>query len=163
MSLTSIGWLFTLGVLLHNTEEALGLPAWSLHAGKWHSPVGPREFRFAVVVLSSLLVIFALAASLAADGSVSVYLMAGYVLAMVLNVFMPHVLATVFMRRYMPGTITALVLNLPLGLLYLSRSLSENRIELHVLYWSGPVVVLGILASIPFLFHLGRKWFAAPV
>jgi len=89
--------------------------------------------------------------------------MAGYVLAMVLNVFMPHVLATVFMRRYMPGTITALVFNLPLGLLYLNRALSENRIEWHILYWAGPLVVLGILALIPFLFFLGRKWFAAPV
>jgi len=162
MSLTSIGWLFTLGVLLHNTEEALRLPAWSLHAGRWHPPVGPREFNFALVVLSALLVIFALVSSSAGSGSVSAYLMAGYVLAMVLNAFMPHVLATVLMRRYMPGTATAIIFNLPLGLLYLRRSLSENRIELHVFYWAGPVVVLGILALIPFLFFLGRKCFAAP-
>lgn len=161
MSLTSIGWLFTVGVLAHNTEEALRLPAWSLHAGKWHARVGPREFRFAVILLSALLIILALASSFTADGSVCAYLMAGYVIAMVLNVFMPHVLATVFMRRYMPGTGTALVFNLPLGLLYLSRALSESRIELHILYWAGPMVVLGILASIPVLLFLGRKWFAA--
>jgi len=163
MSLTSIGWLFTVGVLIHNTEEALRLPAWSLHTGKWYAPVDPREFRFAVVALSALLVIFALSSSFTAAGSASSYLMAGYVLAMVLNVFIPHVIATVCMWRYMPGTATALVFNLPLGLMYLSRALSENQIELHVFCWIGPIVVLGIMASIPVLFLLGRKLFAAPV
>lgn len=163
MSLTSIGWLFTVGVLIHNTEEALRLPAWSVHAGKWHPPVGPCEFRFTVVVLSVLLVIFALSSSLAVAGSASAYLMAGYVLAMVLNVFIPHVVATVFMRSYMPGTATALVFNLPLGLIYLSRALSENRIELHVFYWVGPIVVLSIFTFIPILFFLGRKLFATTV
>jgi hypothetical protein len=162
MSLTLIGWLFTVGVLVHNTEEALRLPAWSLHAGKWHAPVGPREFRFALSILSALLIIFSLASSFSSDGSVSAYLMAGYVLAMVLNVFIPHVLATVFMRRYMPGTATAIILNLPFGLLYLSHAFSERRIELHVFYWAGPVVVVGILASIPILFFWGRKWLAVP-
>jgi hypothetical protein len=157
MSLTLVGWLFTVGVLIHNAEEALRLPAWSIHAGKWHAPVGPRDFSFAISILSALLIIFSLASSFSADDSISAYLMAGYVLAMVLNVFIPHVFATVFMRRYMPGTATALVFNLPLGLLYLSRALSERRIELHVFYWAGPLVVVGILASIPVLFFLGRK------
>jgi hypothetical protein len=161
MSLTLIGWLFVVGALVHNIEEALRFPAWSLRAGRWHAPVGPREFRFAVVVLSALLLVLALASSSSADGSVSAYLMAGYVLALVLNVPVPHVLATVFTRRYMPGTATAVVFNLPLGLLYLSRAFSEGRIELHVFCWSGPIVVAGIAASIPILFFLGRKWFPA--
>lgn len=159
MSLELIGWLFTIGVLIHNTEEALWLPDWSLHSGKWHPPVGPREFRFAVFVLSLVLVIFSLLSSLNPAGSISAHLMAGYVLAMVLNVFFPHVLATVFMRRYMPGTASALLFNLPLGLIYLSRALSEHRIELHVFYWAGPVIVVGILSLIPVLFFVGREWF----
>ena len=107
MSLVAIGWLFTFGVLAHNTEEALHLPAWSAHAGKWHARVDAAEFRFAVAALSVLLVVVAAAASLASAGSVSAYLMAGYVLAMVLNVLMPHVLVTVVMRKYMPGTARA--------------------------------------------------------
>lgn len=87
MSLEFIGWLFTIGVLILNTEEALWLPAWSEHSGKWHPAVGQREFRFAVIVLSVLLVIFCLSSSLNPAGSISAYLMAGYVLAMVLNDF----------------------------------------------------------------------------
>ena len=102
MSLTTLGWLFTLGVLTHNTEEALHLPAWSVRAGRWHAPVGKTEFRFAVAALSALL------------------------------------------------------LNLPLGALYLGRALSERTIELGVFVWSGPLTALAIVASIPILFWLGR-------
>ena len=162
MSLAIIGWLFTAGVLVHNAEEAWRLPAWSLSAGRWHPPVGPRAFRFAVAVLSVLLVLFALMASFSEAGSIGAYLMAGYVLAMVLNVFFPHVLATVVLRRYMPGTATALIFNLPLGLWYLNRALAEDRIAGSVFVWAGPAVTAGILALIPVLFFLGRRWFAEP-
>ena len=83
--------------------------------------------------------------------------MAGYVLAMVLNVFAPHLFATVLMRRYMPGTATAVLLNLPLGWLYLRQILMEHRIELRVFFWAGPLTVLAILALIPVLLALGRR------
>jgi len=157
MPLAAIGWLFTLGVLAHNAEEALWLPAWSAGAGRWHAKVGVAEFRFAVAALSALLVLFAAAASLCEAQSAASYLMAGYVLAMVLNVAVPHVLASVFLRDYMPGTATALLLNLPLGTLYLVRALAERNIEASVFALSGPLVVLTIVASIPLLFALGRK------
>ena len=48
------------------------------------------------------------------------YALAGYALAMLLNVFVPHVLATLALRQYAPGTATALLFNLPVcgALLY---------------------------------------------
>ena len=159
MQLTSIGWMFTLGVLAHNTEEAVYLPAWSVQAGKWYAPVSNHVFRFAVLLLSGLFILITATATFSPAGSVGAYLMAGYVLAMLLNVFMPHLMATVFMCRYMPGTATAVVLNLPLGLFYLHQVLFEARIDLHVFFWAGPLVVLAILATIPALFALGRKLF----
>src|ERR1700724_1952658 len=109
MPLILIGWLFTLGVLLHNAEEALYLPAWSAGAGRWYKAIPPREFRFAAAVLSAIFIGITAAASLSSSGSTAAYVMAGYALAMVLNAFVPHVLATLLMRRYMPGTATALL------------------------------------------------------
>jgi len=76
---------------------------------------------------------------------------------MVLNVFAPHIVATVAMRTYMPGTATAVLLNLPLGCLFLGRALSENYIQLDTFAWSAPLVVLSIVASIPILFRVGRR------
>jgi hypothetical protein len=49
MRFRMLQWLFPLVVTLHNTEEAIWLPAWSQHAGTWHVPVGPGEFRFAAL------------------------------------------------------------------------------------------------------------------
>jgi hypothetical protein len=153
----TIGWVFTLGVLVHNLEEALYLPAWSADAGRWYRPIGAREFRFAIGVFSAAILVLTAAASIFPARSLGAYLMAGYVLAMVLNVFAPHLFATVLMRRYMPGTATAVLLNLPLGWLYLRQILMEHRIELRVFFWAGPSAVLAILALILVLLALGRR------
>lgn len=83
--------------------------------------------------------------------------MAGYALAMVLNVFVPHLAATVLTRRYMSGTGTAVCLNLPLGLLYLHQAVASRSIGLSTFCWTGPLVVLGMAALLPGLFAVGRK------
>lgn len=132
------------------------LPAWSEAAGRWHAPVGAAGFRFAVAVLSLLLVVAAAAASISGAGSVAAYAMAGYTLAMVLNVVFPHLLVSLFQRRYMPGTATGLLCNLPLGTLYLIRAISDRQVDPGVFAWAGPLVVAGIGGSIPFLFAAGR-------
>lgn len=157
MTLADIGWLFTVGVLVHNAEEALWLPAWSVNAGRWHAPVGAGEFRFAVGALSAMVVVTAFVAPFSPDGGVPVYLMAGWALAMVLNVVFPHLLASVVMRKYMPGTATALLFNLPIGSLYLFTALSGHHVARETLAWAGPLIVAAIAGSIPLLFLLGRK------
>ena len=155
MSLAALGWLFTCGVLVHNAEEALWLPAWSTRAMRWYRPVPAPVFRFAAAVLSLAFLVVTLAATLSPACSVAAYLMAGYALALLLNVLVPHALATVALRRYMPGTATAVLLNLPLSLLYLRQALAQRFIELQVFRWAGPLVVAGVLVAMPMLFALG--------
>lgn len=156
MSLAFMGWMFTIGVLLHNAEEAMFLPSWSTRAGKWYPPVSAVAFRVAVGVLSAIFIAITVASSLSPARSIGAYLMAGYVLAMVLNVFLPHVSAPIFTRKYMPGTATGLFLNLPLGALYLQQAFSTKRVVLPTFYWAGPLVVLAVLALVPALLGLGR-------
>jgi hypothetical protein len=62
----------------------------------------------------------------------------------------------------MPGTATALLFNLPFGVLYMRHAFLEKNIELHVFYWAGPLEVLSILASIPVLIAFGRKIYPVP-
>lgn len=157
MSLDTIGWLFTLGVLAHNAEEALWLPGWSAYAGRWHTPVGAGEFRFAVGVLSLCFASAALGASMTGPGSAMAYLMAGCVLTMVLNAVFPHLLATLLTRTYMPGTASAALFNLPLGTLYLARAFTERRIDQDVFIWTAPLTVIAIAGSLPLLFSMGRN------
>lgn len=157
MSLALLGWVFTLGALAHNAEEARWLPTWSLQAGRWHAPVAAPVFRVAALALSILFVAVTLAATFADAGSLAAYLMAGYVLAMVLNAIVPHALLSMRARRYMPGTATGLLFNLPLGLLYLRQALQEQAIAWQHFRWAGPLVVLAMLALLPTLFALGRR------
>ncbi|MGP0093179.1 MAG: HXXEE domain-containing protein [Xanthobacteraceae bacterium] len=158
MTFEMIAWLFVLSVFAHNFEEAIWLPAWSRSAGRWHVAVTNREFRFAVAVLTALAAIAASLVTLQGKGSVGAYLVSGYALAMLLNVFFPHLLATLALRRYTPGATTAVLVILPVTTILIWRALSENYIELHRFLVIGPAVVIGILISIPMLFWLGRKF-----
>lgn len=148
---------FVVAVALHNLEEALWLPAWSRHAGRWHRPVGDFEFRFAVVVLTIVAAAVAVLAVRQGPGSVGAYLLTGYALAMLANVVAPHVAATVLLRRYMPGTATALALNLPATAALLATAFSEGWISGPVFAFAGPGVALALALSIPPLFGIGRR------
>ena len=153
----TLTWLFVLAVAVHNLEEAVWLPAWSQHAGRWHYPVGAPEFRFAVVVLTAAAVGAALLAHAGGKGSIGAYLISGYALAMLLNVVFPHVLASLILRKYVPGTLTALLLNLPACALLLEQALREHYVEVRVFLWTGPLIVLAIVGAIPLVFAVGRR------
>jgi hypothetical protein len=157
MSLSVLGWLFALGVVIHNTEEALFLPAWSVRAGHWPRAVTAVAFRFAVTVLSAAVLLAAWFASSGGSQSLGAYILAVYALAMVLNVFIPHVAASVALRSYAPGTGTALLFNLPLGGWLIYRYLADGYVKPSVFLISGPVTVLVIVAAIPLLFYVGKK------
>jgi hypothetical protein len=157
VSLSLLGWLFAFGVVVHNAEEALLLPSWSERAGRWHPRVASKEFRFAVAVLSVVVLLAAALASIGGPRSFGAYFVAGCALAMALNVVIPHLAATIALRTYAPGTATALLLNLPLGGWLVYRSLLEGYVEPTLFAVTGPLTVLSIVASIPLLFAAGRK------
>ena len=156
MSWFDLGWFFALSVTIHNIEEALYLPRWSKRAGRWHSRVSAFEFRFAVFVLTAVAYGVVFLARAGGTGSVGAYLLAGYALAMLLNVFFPHLLATLGLRRYCPGLITALFLNLPVCLLILYTGFRDGHIAWGKFLWYGPACVAGLLLAIPVLFMAGR-------
>ncbi len=152
---------FVIAVVLHNSEEAALLPAWSAHAGRWHPKVGPAEFRFAVSVLTALLVGLAVLAFAAGPRSVVAYVFFGYVFAMAANAVVPHALASVMLGEYMPGTATGVLLNLPLGVVLLVRAVSEGWVSVTGMVIAGPAVAIALVVAIPGLFKAGRQLFRA--
>jgi hypothetical protein len=154
VSFSHLAWAFVAAVAIHNLEEALYLPSWSRSAGTFHPAVGATEFRFAVL---GLMLLAAFCAAGAAAGSVTAtYLTCGYALAMAVNAFVPHAAATVALRRYMPGTLTGLALNLPIGSWLIYDALREGLINAATFLWAAPLVMLFIAAIIPLLFMVGR-------
>lgn len=157
MNFVSLSWAFAVAVTIHNLEEALFLPRWSREAGRWHPPVGVGEFRFAVAILTLFAFAAACWAAFGPPGGVGAYLVSGYALAMALNVIFPHLAATVAMRRYVPGTVTAVSLILPTTTLLLHQALAQGYIELSLFVYVGPGITVGIVLSIPLLFMVGRR------
>jgi hypothetical protein len=159
MNFVRLSILFALAVTLHNLEEAVLLPAWSQSAGLWHPPIGAPEFRFTVTILTLLAYAAVYFAVTRGRESLGAYLLSGYALAMLLNAFFPHVIATAVMRRYAPGTLTAVLLNLPVTFLLLRQGFKEQYIHARRFIRIAPLVILGLLASIPALFFIGRILF----
>jgi hypothetical protein len=147
---------FCAAVTAHNLEEALFLPAWSKAAARFHAPVGAFEFRFAVAALT--LAAYACAAMAAAGSTLGVYLVCGYALAMAANAFVPHLAATVALRRYAPGTATGVLLNLPIGVGLIAAAASEGRIAWPTFVWAGQMTMVALVAAIRPLLALGRAW-----
>jgi hypothetical protein len=154
MDFETLAWIFAGAVSLHNLEEALLSPDWSRSAGRWRVPAGDFEFRFAVLVLAVLA--FACAWATSIHNAVGAYAICGYALAMLINAFVPHAAATLILQRYTPGTATALCLILPSAILLLRQALIEQRIELSLFLWTGPLTSLALAFSIPVLFNIGR-------
>jgi len=114
MTFRGLEWLFPLVVSLHNAEEAIAFPGWSGGFGRrWHGSVTPGVFRFAAAVLSLLAIAVTWMSVISGRQTVWTYLAFGYIAAMLVNVLVPHVAATIALRRYVPGVATAVLLNLP--------------------------------------------------
>ncbi len=108
-------------------------------------------------MLSAAQVAIVAAASYGGAASPAAYALSGYALAMFLNVLVPHTMTSIALGRYMPGTTTVVLFNLPLGCIFLTRAVAERYVRLSVFAWVGPLTVVVISGSIPMLFAIGRK------
>lgn len=149
--------LFLLAFILHNIEEGLWLPRWSEYAGKYHPQVSKQEFHFALMVVTSagyLITYIFLLWGQSIETIKNLYL--GFVLMMSLNSIFPHLLATIFLRRYAPGTLTGVLLILPVGVTIIINNIKLGT-PLSSVFISGIIVTVLIVASLRPLFKLGSK------
>lgn len=156
---TSIPWLFWLFPVvfaIHNLEEAVFLPSWSQSAGKFHKPVGAFEFIFALVVLTGLSFIITILFYVAGKQSLACYLFFAFNFGMLVNVFFPHLVATIALKKYCPGLFTGVVFLVP-ATSYLLLHGYENAFYSFPKFWfiTIPFAVI-VIGSIPVLFRIGK-------
>ncbi|MBN1499606.1 MAG: HXXEE domain-containing protein [Spirochaetes bacterium] len=149
--------LFLLGFTLHNIEEALWLPKWSINAGKFHPHVKANEFHFAVicVTIAGYLITFQFMV-IGANSKISEYVYFGFLLMMSMNSLFPHLISAVITKKYAPGLLTGLLLNFPLGL-YIVFCEYQQRITDVKLIISFVTVTAVVLLSLKPLFRLGGR------
>lgn len=148
--------LFVFAILLHNFEEALWYPSWSKKVLNRRKPIGQQEFLFAVLMITVLAVFATSAFIMFPHYNITKYVYFGFLLSMILNVIVPHLIATIIFRKYTPGLITGLALIIPINGFIIYRALSFktiNSIELII----STIVVGGILLiCIPLFFKLSK-------
>lgn len=156
-SIISLKLLFLLGFTLHNLEEALWLPQWSKHSEKFHEPVERNQFIFAVIIITITGYLITIADILSGHTeNIINYLYLGFIGMMGLNAIIPHLAATLVLKKYAPGLITGLLLNLPVSLLIIIYQI-QNGINVFYFIIAVLVVTGSILFSLKYLFRLGSK------
>lgn len=153
----SIKIIFLLGFTLHNMEEAIWLPEWSKYAKKFHEPVERNQFVFAVIVVTIIGFLITIIEILDNNqGSIWSYVYLGFIGMMGLNAIFPHLIATILLKRYAPGLITALLLNLPLSIIIITKYLNAGA-NVFYLILAIVIVSLAVLLSLKPLFKIGTK------
>jgi hypothetical protein len=152
MDFRRLQWLFPVAVTLHNAEEAIWMPGWEvrhLEHTVGHLP-GAGAIRTGLIVLT--LAAFAVTYLSARKGPKTIwaYLTFGYIVAMLANVFVPHLPAAILFRGYAPGLATAVLINLPVMSLLAIRMAREGWVSgwKAAAFGAGvPIALGGVVAA----------------
>ncbi len=146
---------FCMAITLHNMEEAIWLPRWSQHSSQFQKPVTPGEFHFAVLIVTVLAYLSAFSYLYRPESNLTKWIFIGFLGSMIVNAIFPHLIATVLMKKYAPGLLTSLLLNMPINSFVIYQMFAQNFIVWKELIISTIVVGIILLALIPVLFKIG--------
>ncbi len=151
-----IFWLFPVVFTIHNLEEAVYLPRWSESAGKFHKSVGAFEFRFAVIVLTAMSVVITIVFYMTGKQSIACYLFFAFNFGMLLNVFFPHLAATIVLKKYCPGLLTGVALLIPVTSYLLSIGYDKEFYSFPKFWFITIPFAALVIVSIPILVKIGK-------
>jgi hypothetical protein len=101
--------------MLHNIEEAVSMEDWIAKSPmKISYSITTSQFIVAVALFTVVGFIVVFAKRLYKDEAQFFILIAGFSGMLLLNVFIPHLIAALVFRMYVPGLITAVLVNFPL-------------------------------------------------
>lgn len=144
--------MFPIAVTLHNAEEAIWMPRWTDgHAMQFPvHPPGAAEIIAALVVFTVAAFVVTYLSVRHGPESIWAYLTFGYIVAMLANVFVPHVPAAFVFRGYAPGLVTAVLINLPVMSLLTFRMLREGWVhgwKVAVFGIGVPLILGGVIVA----------------
>lgn len=155
-STTGLFWLFPIAFAIHNLEEAFWFPTYSKSAGKFHKPVNTFEFVFAVINLTLLSIIITFLLVISSKQSLACYMYFAFNFGMLINVFFPHLAATIVLRKYCPGLLTGILFLVPITV-YILLFGYKNQYFLFPKFWFIALPFAGlVIVAIPILFKVGK-------
>ncbi len=161
-------WLIPIVLTLHNMEEALTMPTWvmaNLPLIKESLPVAidihftPTQLLLSLLLATAIPFIVTMLCINGEKRSRKLYLLFLLQAIVLLNVFIPHIAASVRMKQYNPGVITAVCLNLPFSLYVFRRAYREQYLasrEFVLLF----LLAMLVYAPIAWTLHFAGEWLA---
>ena len=153
-------WAFPVMATLHNLEEAIWLPSWvAKHSDELPWQINANHFRLGLAAVTVAAYVVTWLSLRGGRRSVWMNLFISYTFVMLLNVFVPHVPASLLFRGYTPGVVTAVALNLPVTTVLLARVWREKIIPntlVFALVFGVPLGFAG-LAAVWFEVKMGRR------
>jgi len=152
MTFRKLQWLLPIAVTLHNAEEAIWMPRWSAgHAMQLPvRPPGAAEIWAALVVFTAAAIAVTYLSARHGPESIWAYLTFGYIVAMLANVFVPHVPAAIVFHGYAPGLVTAVLINLPVMSILVNRMRREGWVhgwKMTVFGVGVPLMLGGVIVA----------------
>lgn len=132
--------------IFHNLEEAISICKYPVQSPvSIIEPATCRQFIVAVSIITAV-VLFAFGYAIRTKKP-AVYLLISTAIAsgLVLNVLIPHLFVALYTLNYTPGLITAVALNLPLGLLTLIKNRSNYKSRKQFYQHIGIGLAIGYL------------------
>jgi len=156
----SILLLFLFAFTLHNLEEGIWLTRQQSSEKskvKMHKTVTQDEFLFGLFWVTSLAYLITALYIFYPYVELFKYAYFGYVGAMILNVFFPHLISTVIERYYSPGLFTGLMVILPINSLIIKTAIELETITISQFIMSTLIVSIVLVLSIPISFKVGKR------
>nr|WP_280740123.1 HXXEE domain-containing protein [Paenibacillus maysiensis] len=91
------------------------------------------------------------------NSSLAKYILTGFLGSMIVNALFPHLLASIMLKRYAPGVLTGILLNIPINSLILYQFFQNHELTFKTLLLSTLAVGIVLLGLIPILFKVGKS------
>jgi hypothetical protein len=116
---------------LHNLEEALTIAKWSISNPNFYkAPVSTKQFLIAVILFTILGFLVTFSKRLYFAERYYYFVITGFAGMIMMNVIFPHLLGGIYLKKYTPGLITGLVINLPLTIYILMSLIKTNKVKI---------------------------------
>ncbi len=150
--------IFPIVITIHNVEEAFWLPNWSKKSHNIRTKeVDDFEFRFAVVIITLLAYMITWGNLATYNSKIFSLMYVGFVGSMLINAIFPHLLVTLITRKYMPGVLTGVIINIPSLFFIINRVYTSGLLTLKEILISTVSMSIILLMLLPILFKIGRS------
>ncbi len=147
-------WLAPLLLVIHNIEEYLTMPTFiSRHGQDLPAFIGnslaisSEQFSIALMIVTLLAFLFTFLGSIGEANGICIFLAITTQAVLLINA-VQHIVASIWLRNYIPGVLSSIVLYLPLLSYSILRALKEGYVSKKMIIYS---FILGLSLLLPII------------